>query len=145
MGRLRLVPVVLAGLLAGAVVAGIMLALSGLHISRDPWSREMSPPSVDRPPVVRPETVPETAQQPQAVPRWLSRAHLGPVSTEIATDLVGELTLEGFTATVRVVSIDGRTLRVVSSGPYPQTTIDAIVALVRRKFPEVNITVVPVK
>jgi hypothetical protein len=67
------------------------------------------------------------------------------VSAEVATDLVGELTLEGFTATVRVVSVDGRTLRVVSSGPYPQTTIDAIVALVRRKFPEVNITVVPVK
>jgi hypothetical protein len=71
--------------------------------------------------------------------------HLGPVPGDVATDLVGELTLGGYGARVRVVSVESKSLRVVSAGPYPQTTIDEIVALVRRKFPKVDITVVPVK
>lgn len=154
----RLAIVLVAGVLVGAFGLVVVLLLSGLEIpairrdARDTLGPAQPPavsPTRVKDAAPGPPTAPNSGVPPRApqVPRRTTEAggpllllRVGPVPGDVATEIVGELTLAGFTARVKTVVATGRRFQVISVGPHPQAVIDAIAERLRGKFPAVSIT-----
>ena len=116
--------VLVAGTLLGGLGLGVMLLFSGLEIPLIHWT---------------PHPAGSVSSETGAPPAVL---RLGPVSSEVATDIAGDLTLGGFSIHERSVVSAGSPSQVIDVGPHSRSTIEGIAERLRRKFPGVPFTIV---
>lgn len=155
--------VLVAGALLGGLGLAVVLLLSGVEIPMSHWTahpagsassdaalteRPGSPaysgPGAGRiaPFPAQPGDLRQPSAETDAPPAIL---RLGPVPSDVATNIVGDLTLGGFTIRDRSVVNVGSQSQVITVGPHSRSTIEGIAERLRRKFPGVPFTIVAVR
>lgn len=124
---------------------GTATPLPGSHAPRGTPPEPGAPPVPGTSPAVPPTAMP--GPLPRAGGSEVARAllRIGPVSSDLAAEIVGELTLAGFTARVRTVPSQGRQSQVVTIGPHPEPMIAGAAARLRARFPQVRFSIIPAR